>query len=386
MITQLKILCSTILFIASCSIASSQWIVMKSDGDSVLTKGIDAIYNVQFDSASTNFQEVIRLYPNHPAGYFLDAMVLWWRINLDRLNKKYDEPFLAKIDKVIEVCDKLEGEDKNNITSLFFRGGALGFRGRYHSIRENYFSAVTDGKDALEIMNNCHKLAPGNHDIMLGSGIYNYYAAVLPERTPVIKPFMAMFPSGDKELGIYQLKAAAEKAKYARYEAKDLLRSIYMDYEKNGRESIIYARELNKRYPLNPYFHHAFAKALVMVGPSDTAEIVWRDILTKCLDKQPFYNRNFARDALYYIGMYRMNSNDFDNALRYFYKSDEACRVMDQDPGGIMVRTNLKIGQIYDMQNKRDLAIKQYNKVLSWKDLGNSHEEAKRYLAKPFSR
>ena len=41
---------------------------------------------------------------------------------------------------------------------------------------------------------------------------------------------------------------------------------------------------------------------------------------------------------------------DHDLALRYFYKCDEASRLLDEEPSGFMAKLNLKVGQIYDLQ------------------------------------
>jgi predicted negative regulator of RcsB-dependent stress response len=74
-------------------------------------------------------------------------------------------------------------------------------------------------------------------------------------------------------------------------------------------------------------------------------------------------------------------------ALKYFYKCDEACRKVDKDgPSGFMAATNINIGKIYDLQGKRDLAKKQYQKVLSWKDVSDSHKEAQKFMNKPYGK
>jgi len=76
---------------------------------------------------------------------------------------------------------------------------------------------------------------------------------------------------------------------------------------------------------------------------------------------------------------------DFENALKYFYKCDEASRYLDKkEPSGFMVRTNLYIGQIFDKQGKREYAIKQYEKIIDWKDYKGSVEEAERYIKRPY--
>lgn len=381
-----RILLIVAITMSCCSapIAHAQWTFMKSDGDSLLQLGIENIYNVQFTEAHGYFQRVIELYPEHPSGYFLDAMIEWWKINIDRKNLSYDAAFLAKIDRVVGVCNKVLEGDQTNITALFFKGGALGFRGRYYATRERMLDAANDGKEALDILIACQKIAPGNHDIMLGTGLYNYFAAVLPEKYPLLKPVMAFFPSGDKALGILQLKAASTKARYAKVEAQVVLFQVYYDFEKAPSEALPYARNLYNSYPRNPYFHRAFGRCLVSEGSLDTLETLWRDVLVRVLDKKFGYDKYAAREALYYIGVVRMLRSDLETAMIYLQKTDEACRALDDDPSGFMVKTNLKMGQIFDLQGKRALALKQYLKVLAWKDVSGSHAEAQRFVQAPY--
>ena len=71
---------------------------MRSDADILVKKGAQQIYNLQFDSAAANFSKVRQMYPEHPAGYFLDAMVEWWRITTtSSRSKALDDVFLQKI-------------------------------------------------------------------------------------------------------------------------------------------------------------------------------------------------------------------------------------------------------------------------------------------------
>lgn len=375
-----------LLFVAVQFEASAQWMFMKADGDSLVRRGIDAIYNVQFQEAEGYFKRVRELYPQHPAGYFMDAMVDWWRITLSPRKYAFDDLFKTKIDRVIKVCDDLLANEPKNVTALFFKGGAMGFLGRYYVTRKNYVDAIGVAKDAMDILTECQKIAPYNHDIMLGTGIYNYFAVVLPEETPLLKPLMLFLPSGDRKLGLLQLKAAANKAQYAANEAKVLLITAYYQYEKNTSEAYTYAHDLATRYPNNPSFQRALGRCLVSLGRSDTAEILWRNVILKYMDKYEAYDETAAREALYYIGQSLMNRGELDMALKYFYKCDEASRLVDQEPSGFMVKLNLKVGQIYDMQGKRQLAIKQYQKVLSWKDYNGTQAQAQGYIDRPYQR
>lgn len=360
--------------------AFSQWKIMERDADSLVRAGSKHIYNLQFDAAEADFEKVVDSYPNHPAGYFLDAMVDWWKIWLYKHTKRYDDGFLEKIDRVIDICDVLLEKNPDDINALFFKGGALGYRGRFYAIRKNWLSSASDGKKGLDILTECLKIAPGNHDIMLGVGIYNYFAEKFPEEYPFIKPFIVFLPSGDKELGVLQLRAAANHARYAAIEAKVALLQIYYQFEEDYSEALKVAEELSLAFPENPYFQKYLGRCYIVNGYGSKAEQLWRDVILRYMDKKPGYSRLILREALYYVGKVLMDKGDNQNALKYFYKCDEVSRKIDKELSGFMVSTNLKIGQIYMRQGKDKYAKKQFDKILSWSDYKGSHAKAKRYL------
>lgn len=370
--------------ICSTSTLKAQWIMMRSDADTLVQMGATMIYNMEFDAASALFNKVINLYPKNPAGYFLDAMVEWWRIQADRKSKQNDEKFLYKCAQVITLCDELLETNPNDLSALFFKGGALGFRGRFYAGRESWLKAADDGHIAFEILQRCHQIAPGNHDIMLGTGLYNYYAAVLPEQYPVLASVMMFLPKGDKNLGLMQLAAAGRSAKYAKTEAKVSLLQAYFQFEKNPSEALKVAQDLLNQYPQNPYFHRYVGRCQVMMGMYPQMEQTWRSAVQACIDKKVGYDQQTAREALYYVGLALINRKELDSSLKYFYKCDEAGRYLDEDVSGFTVKVNLKIGNIYDMKGQRELAIQQYKKVLAWQERQNSHEEANRYLQNPY--
>ncbi|MGA2297750.1 MAG: hypothetical protein ABSG15_09410 [FCB group bacterium] len=374
----------SIYFFLVPNITSAQWAFLKEDADTLVRLGTDYIYNVQFDKASKCFQKVIEMYPDNPAGYFLDAMIDWWKITLYRESEEVDNSFMTKIDKVLKVCDKKLASKPYDITALFFQGGALGYRGRFYSVRQQWMNAVRDGKAGFDILVKCWELAPGNHDIMLGTGIYNYFAAVLPEKYPALKPISAFMPTGDKNIGILQLEASGKYARYAATESKVILLQIYYQWEENYNKTLAVADDLYKHYPNNPYFHRYLGRSYVALGMRDKWEECWREILKRCINKQLGYDRVTSREALYYVGTGLMYRGDYENALKYFYKCDEASRYIDKEPSGFMIRTNLYIGQIFDRQGKRKYAIQQYQKVVSWKDYQGSQKEAEGYIKTPF--
>jgi len=371
-----------ILIAIASTTANAQWAMLKTDADSLVREGADHIYNVQFDSAEVAFEEVIKRYPEHPAGYFLQAMVDWWRITLYRYTDKIDEDFLDKIDKVIEVSDKLLDENEFDITGLFFKGGALGYRARYYSNHKEWFSAASDGKDAYEILMKAHQKAPGNHDIMLGTGLYNYFAVAIPEDYPLLKPVVLFFPEGNKRLGLLQLRASMNKARYTSVESEVTLMQIYYSFEKDFDQAFYYANDLFTRFPRNPYFHRYLGRAYVKTGKWDKIESTWREVVKRCLRRETGYDNMTAREGLYYVGISLQRKKEHDLAIKYLKKSVDVSKYVDGDEEtGFLSSALLKIAISYRKKDDLQNAKIYFNKVLDVENYNNNHDKAENYLS-----
>ncbi|MBI1802894.1 MAG: tetratricopeptide repeat protein [Ignavibacteriae bacterium] len=364
----------------------SQW-VGDPESEAHTRKGIDDVYDLKFDGARAEFKQIVNKQPDHPAGYFFLAMVDWWRIITDFDNTSYDERFLSELDHVIDLCDQRLDKNENDVAALFFKGGALGFRGRLHGNREDWVKAANDGRSAMPIVQKAYKLAPENKDILLGIGIYNYYAEIIPDKYSWVKPFMIFFPKGDKAKGIKQLHEASEHAAYANVEATYFLLQLLQNYEERYSEALPIAQKLYARYPNNVIFHKYVGRCLSAVGRWNDMHDTYGDIQHMVEQKKTGYDAYTEREAHYYLGLYEMNGTHYDAALSHFYRADELSRTLDhKEQSGFMVMTNLKIGMIYDMQQRRDLASMQYNKVLKMNDYQGAHNEAERYLKTPFAK
>ena len=54
------------------------------------------------------------------------------------------------MDEVISRADRMLDRDPRNVDAMFFKGAALGFRGRLKSNRGEWFKAAMDGKKAMD--------------------------------------------------------------------------------------------------------------------------------------------------------------------------------------------------------------------------------------------
>jgi tetratricopeptide (TPR) repeat protein len=353
--------------------------------DSLAGRGIDHVYNLEFEAAESEFSRLITLKPHHPAGHFFSAMVLWWRILIDIENEQYDDEFLEALDRVIVMCDSLLDVDESDVTAIFFKGGAIGFQGRLQFHRNDYFSAADAGRRALPLVQIASTLDPNNHDILLGAGIYNYYAEVIPDQYPYLKPLLLFVPAGDRQKGLAQLALAAEKGKYASVESSYFLMQAYYFYEHDYARALAVALRLTARFPNNMLFQRYLGRCFISLNNWERGRGVFADIADRAQRGVRGYTEVSEREATYYLGMYEMNRRSYEKALEHFYRCDALSRGLDRTrASGFMVMANLKIGMIYDKLSRRDLATNQYEKVLEMHEFRNSHEEAERYLNSPF--
>lgn len=359
---------------------------LQPDFDSLVTSGIKQIYNIKFSEAKSTFDLLSVKYPDHPAGKFFLAMIDWWKILLDPDSEQYDDLFIKKLDGVINQCDKILDKDPNNFEALFFKGGALGFRGRLHSFRESWLKAASDAKEAMPMLGDAYKVKPQNIDLRFGFGIYDYYAEVIPGKYPFIKPLMFFLPKGDKEKGIKELNYAADKGKFTKYEARYFLMSIYYNYENNPYKADEYADELIKDFPDNPVFERWKGRIMAKEGNNLVAATYFSDILEKANGNMPGYNYpSVRREASYYVGLHLKNVGKLDSAKYYFNTCAKLSKQLDKDEeSGFLINSYLYLGMINDLQGKREDAISDYKLLLDMKNYGKSHELAKEYLKTPY--
>jgi tetratricopeptide (TPR) repeat protein len=366
--------------------ANAQWLPTIT-ADRYVQEGIQQVYNFELDAALESFERVVELHPRHPGGYFFVAMVDWMQILVEIEDESRDEEFFAKLERVIYLSDELLKQNSNNVGALFFKGGAIGFRGRLRSHRGSWMRAANDGRRALPIVRRAERLAPENADVLLGMGIYNYYAEVVPEMFPWVRPFMLFFPSGDREAGIEQLRRASMDARYAGVEASYFLMQILYFNEKRYREGYEIAANLHERFPNNPLFHRYYGRFSVSLGRWNEAYTVFSEVIERYHNNQRGYYLPAVREANYYVAQYLFNNNRLEEALRHYTSVLEYSDMMEGDQQmGFVVLSRLRRGMIYDLLDQREAAVAEYQKVQTLNDYQGSRALAERYLENPYTR
>lgn len=372
------------------------WVLIDAEGSALVREGCNAMYNLRYAEADSIFNILIAKKPDHPAGYFLRALVDWWRIvpnaSVPSIVERVSKSFNGRLDKVVEICDARLEKNPADIVGLFFKGSALGYRARLVVLGNfnassllDWVTAASEGKEAFDLILQCQRLAPSNSDILLGSGLYNYLGAYIPEQYPTFKAAVGFLPPGDKKIGITMLRISGQRATYASTEARYALLEILSLWEKNYKEAQPIAEELHAQYPGNSVFYRFLARNAYMNREFERADSMYVDILKKVERREQGYELTLARQAIYYLGDIRLRRGMFDDAIEYFNQSDKLSRRFGEDESGWNVMAALKTGYVYDKMGKRADAVRQYKKVLDMDDSNGAHDLAEKYIKQPYT-
>lgn len=348
-----------------------------------MKKGLDHLYDMEFEQAKHMFDMIDEAHPNHPVGPFLLALNTWWEILIDLSNESHDDAFFAAMNEVIERSDRMLKRDSKNFDARFFKGAALGFRGRLRSNRGDWFRSAKDGLRAMDYVLGIADRDPENADFAFGEGIYDYFAAAVPEKYPYVKPVMIFFPNGDKERGIRKLQRTADHGTFISSEAAYFLVQIYYLFERDFEKSKHYVTRLRERHPKNSFFHTLEGRVYAKWGEWDRVQSIFTVVLDRYKDRQTGYNAAMAEQALYYLARSHMSFGEYDRALAYL-ENLKALGSRNAEQSYFEVLGRLREGMSLDATGDRGAAVTAYRQVLTMTDWSGAHERAQRYLERPY--
>jgi len=326
-----------------------------------IIRGINDLYDLEFDAAEKRFSRIVAEQPEHPAGYFYMAMVTWSKLSVGFWTAQNLEEYAERIDRTISVARKrIEKNDKDS-RSYFYLGGALGFKGRFELMRQKWFSSYNLAYDAIHALETCQKLDPDNKDVLLGLGIYDYYTAKL---SGVLKFLTYLFlHKGDKHEGLRKLHVAANEAAYSGLEAKSMLIHIYLYLEEDFDKALPLIQDLKVTFRKN--MRYPFFEGLVYIRQDRDSK--YREVVdslrAEARKKATRGDRLiWENQALYLVATYHLFRGQTQQARN---KLDAILSQAEPDLDPDMIAWPiLKKGMSYDLEGKRDTALQLYRQVL----------------------
>jgi hypothetical protein len=326
------------------------------------SEAVNQMYNFKFDKAEKKYHELRKRYPTHPMPYFLLGLSEWWKMLPNTDDHRYDEAFMAYMDTCIQYGEKLYEENKNNLEASFFLACAYGLKGEYYGTNKSYTKAAWATKNALSHLSETSDKAELSPEFLYGDAILNYYKPFLKEEYPLLYPILVLFPSGDKELGIKQLKDVTYNAFYARTEAQYQLLRIY-DNEDEYHKGYPIASYLASTFPDNAYFLRQYAKFSWFDNKHDEARKVCYDIINKYEKKYPGFEETSARYAGYILGDIFRKTNKIDSASKYYDLAVKYSEKAGQTSQGYYLYSLEALGDMADEKGDYKTAEAYYRKL-----------------------
>ncbi|MEE9612365.1 MAG: tetratricopeptide repeat protein [Desulfatiglandales bacterium] len=342
-----------------------------------IIRGIELLYNWEFEKAENLFQKVVEQNPNDPGAYFYLAMVTWSRLASGFWSRENVEEFSTRIDRAISVAQTQIESEKSDSFTYFYLGGALGFKGRFKLMQRKWLSSFFLAVDAIEALNTCLKLDPNNKDVLFGLGIFDYYT----DRLSGVLKWLTFFlvHKGNKEEGLRKLHIAAEEAIYSSIEAKSLLVHIYLFLERDSDDkAVVLAEDLADQFRRNARVKFLQGVAYIRLGMDPK----YREVLDYLNGFSHNENpgrmaRIWENRALYLEATYYLSHDQYDMARSKL----EAIlsRTGPSDPS-MVAWPLVKKGMSYDLEGDRERALTYYKRVLSMKNGAGAQFLAEKYI------
>ncbi|MCM0042902.1 MAG: tol-pal system protein YbgF [Algoriphagus sp.] len=348
-----------------------------------ITKAINSMYNFDFATAERDFAVIMYQYPEHPLPDFLMAVGYWWRIEINVDNKRYDTIFIQYLDRANAKAKKMLDQNPRNKEAAFFLAAGYGFQGRLYSERKSWTKATFAGKNALTYMEMSRGEEEFNPELLLGDALFNYFSVWIPENYPLLKPILALFPKGNKKLGLAQLEKVASNAFYTRVEAQYFLFRLYGSEEKRPQDALRIVEYLHEKFPNNPYFHRSYARYLYTTGKWTQAMQESLEILDRIEQKQFGYEATSGRYAAFYLGEYFYRIGNTIEAKRYYSKTVTIGEESETQESGYYLYSLITLGKIATAEKNRALAKTYFNQVKRYaKRKHPAHQEARDFIKK----
>ncbi len=226
----------------------------------IVARAYDLILNADFDRLQAALPATCGPAPR-VACLGLEALSLWWQIQLDPDSRALDPAFQATVNAAITEAERLTVAEPARAEAWFYLGAAYGVRAQWRVYRVERLAAARDGKRIKEALERALALDPAMHDAEFGVGMYRYYVDVAPAALRFLR-WLLLLPGGNRVEGLQQLERAATQGLLVRGEAQFQIHVLYLWYENKWREALGIIRTLQGRYPRNPLFYQIEAEIL----------------------------------------------------------------------------------------------------------------------------
>jgi tetratricopeptide (TPR) repeat protein len=360
--------------------------------DPLIDSAFDHFYNMEFDQATRDFEKVRARRPGDPFAvnhvltsvlmhelYETGAMNTGEYANdsfIERTHRTANAKVKVRIKQLVAQAEHLEEEqlkaNPNDVDALYARGVTRAEYSLYTALIERaWFSALHNAVGARSDHERVLELDPNYVDAKLVVGTHNYVMGSLTWSVKVAVALVGL--SGSKEKGLDYLREVAQSGGEHAVDAKVVL-CLFLRRERKYDEARGIMSDLVTRYPKNYLFSLEVANLLRASGSLDESAAAYRKIWQN--GREGKYGALHYELAAWGLGELLRSRKDYAGAAAAYELPNE---VANADPE-ILQKANLAAGEMYDLMQNRDLAVKKYQTVLAENSGTPLAEEARRLM------
>jgi tetratricopeptide (TPR) repeat protein len=364
--------------------------------DPLNATAFDRFYNVDYDRAVQDFERLAEKYPDNPfaVNHLLTGVLIRELYRMGALNSgEYandsftsaphhtaDPKAKEQIKQLVQRAQRLEQKtldtNPNDVDALYARGVTRAQFATYTGLIEHaWFSALRNAVGARHDHERVLELSPGYADAKLVVGAHNYVLGSLSWGVKVAASLVGL--SGSKEKGIQYLQECANAGGEASVDAKVLL-ILFLRREHRYEEALQIDRGMATAYPHSSLVMLEEGNLLRALDKPDEAAASYRRVWQG--GREGRYPGQHYEMAAISLGELLHSRKDYQGAAAAYELMNE---VQQPDPD-LKQKAGLGAGKMYDLMQKRELAVKKYQEVIAV-DSGNEHAElARKYVKQAY--
>ena len=396
-----RVIALLVSLIASCIFAASQTDphiqpTHAPPQDPQTRVAFDHFYNMDYERATQELEKVVEKHPDDAfsVNHLLTVILMRNLYETGAMNTgdytndsfigRAPRPTDSKIkDRIKELAHRAQTlEEKQlkanpkDVNALYCRGVTRAEFAVYTGLVERaWFSALRNAVGARHDHERVLELDPSYSDAKMVVGTHNYVAGNLPWSVKVAAALAGL--NGSKEKGLSYLRDVAKSDGENSTDAKVIL-SLFLRREHQYDEAIGYMQELTAKYPGNHLFPTEVANLQRSAGRLDEAEAEYRKVWQN--GREGKYGKLHYELAAWGLGELLRSKKDLAGAATAYELVNEA----PNPDADIRQKANLAAGEMYDLLQKRDLAMKAYEAVLTGRADSGQADLARRHMKEAY--
>ena len=366
--------------------------------DPQVREAYDHFYDLDYPGAVERFEHYHDQHPGDPqaTAYLVNALVFQELYRQDLLDTTFyatdgfltgrhatvEDPkvrdrIFALADEAVREADWKLSQNPSDVNALFSRGWVRSLRCTYVAMVERSFSSgFRLASKARDDCSRALEIDPNYVDAKLIVGVYQYVVGALPLPFKILIGIVGI--TGSKSKGMALLDDAGQRGVVTSVEARTAI-ALFLRREARYKEAIEVVRSLRNQYPRNFLFALEEANLRKDDGEGMGAVEAYRTV-AQDMHKPGYFPSAKLELVNFGLGDALRGQRQFGEAAKAY---EDAGLTPDAGPE-LKIRSLLAAGQCRDLNNEREIAIRNYNAAIQAGPNTNRADQARKYLHSPY--